>query len=238
MKHSYHGNSRFSKFFHGRGVYVALAAGLLAFGGVAVAMLGQSLPDTPEESTVPPMEMVEQLVSDQPDDRTTTATTTTTTEPPTTTTTETEQAPDLYILPLSNTVQKPYSVEQPLYSETMQDWRIHTGTDFAGEEGQTVKALAGGTVLSVEEDPLWGGVLVIDHGVGVHSRYCGVKAAVAEGERVEVGDSIGTLIAIPCESAQPPHLHLEMTVEEQPVDPVSALAKEVRYAESITEEEE
>ncbi|MBQ8683657.1 MAG: M23 family metallopeptidase [Clostridia bacterium] len=236
MKETFSGKSRFFRFLHGRGVYVALAASILTFGGVAVAMLGQGLFHGEEipESSLPPEEMVEQLVTNQPDDRTTTVTTTTTVR---TTTTTTAKAPELYILPLSNTVQKPYSIDNPLYCETMRDWRIHTGVDFAGEANQPVKALAGGTVLAVEQDLMWGTCIILDHGVGVVSRYCGVKASVKKGETVEVGQVVGTLDTIPCESLQSPHLHLEMFVDEQPVDPVTALAKEVRYADSTTQPE-
>lgn len=240
MKDTFSGNSRFSKLLHGRGVYVALAASILAFGGMAVAMLNQELfhgGEGDESNPSNPTEMVEQVITNQPDDRTTTATTTTTTAVITTTTVP-EEAPELYILPLSNTVQKPYSVDAPLYCETMGDWRIHIGTDFAGEAGQTAKALAGGTVLAVEEDLMWGTCITIDHGVGVLSRYCGVKPSVVKGETVEVGQTIAKLDIIPCESAQSPHLHLEMTIDGVPVDPVTALAKEVRYADILTQPDE
>ena len=240
MKETFSGKSRFVRLMRGRGVYVALAASVLAFGGVAVAMLGQELfhSEPGGESSLPPDEMVEQIVTNQPANRTTTTTTATTAPIRTTTatTTATEEA-ELYILPLSNTVQKPFSVDAPLYCETMQDWRIHTGVDFAGEAEQNVKALANGTVLAIEEDVMWGVCITIDHGVGVVSRYCGVQPSVSKGASVKVGQVIGRLGTVPCESAQRPHLHLEMTVDGIPVDPVTALAKEVRYADSLTENE-
>ena len=236
MKESRYGRSRFSNFLRSNGVYLALAASLLAVGGVAVAGLGQQLFHSPTESSAPPEEQVEQNVTGQPDDRTTTTTITTTTAATTTaTTTTTEKAPDLYVLPLSNTVQKPCSVDAPLYSETMGDWRIHTGADFAGSEGQKVKTVARGTVSAVEQDPMWGGVITVDHGVGVVSRYCGVTPSVRVGDQLDVGDSIGTLSTAPCECALPAHLHLEMTVDGQPVDPVAALGLEVRYADTTDE---
>lgn len=236
MKESRYGRSRFSKFLRSNGVYLALAASLLAVGGVAVAGLGQQLFHSPPESSAPSEEQVEQNVTGQPDDRTTTTTiTTTTTATTTATTTTTEKAPDLYVLPLTNTVQKPFSMEAPLYSETMGDWRIHTGADFAGSEGQKVKTVARGTVSAVEQDPMWGGVITVDHGVGVMSRYCGVTPSVRVGDQLDVGDSIGTLSTAPCECAQPAHLHLEMTVDGQPVDPVATLGLEVRYADTTDE---
>ena len=231
MKDGAYGRSRF---WQGRGVYAALAVSLIGLGAVVAAMTARNL-STEEETSQPPVEMVEQVVTNQPDTRTTT---TTTVIPTTTTATKAEEAADLYILPLSNTVQKPFSPTALLYCETMQDWRTHSGVDFAGEEGQTVKALANGTIKSVEKSLLWGGIITIDHGVGVQSRYYGVTATVREGQKVEVGDSIGALSEVPCEAAQTPHLHLEMSIDGESVDPVTALAKEVRYADSTAEETE
>lgn len=225
---------RVRRFLRSNVVYVSLAAALLAAGVLGANRIVQQSNDSPTPEK-PNHEMVEQTVTGQPDDRTTT--TTTTKESITTTTEEEEVAPDLYVLPLSNTVQKPFSSEAPLYSETMQNWRLHLGTDFAGEPGQEIKALARGTVLAVEKDPLWGDVVVIDHSVGVKSRYCGVKATVKVGDEVKVAEVIGTLTEIPCEGMQPPHLHLEMTVDDTPVNPVEAIGLEVRYAEDLTEEE-
>ena len=142
------------------------------------------------------------------------------------------EAPHLYLLPLTNTVQKKFSVEGPLYCETMRDWRLHLGTDFAGEEGQIVKAVTRGNVKSIKNDPLWGGVVEIDHGVGVITRYCGVKATVKVGDKVDMGQVIGTLQTIPCECAHSAHLHLEMIVDGTPLDPVAAIGLEVRYAQT------
>lgn len=221
MKKNANGESRLYRFFRSNGVFVALAISLLVVGGVLAVSYGQ------QADTQTPIETpVEQIVTNQPDDRTTT------TIPPTTTTVESDDPGALYVLPLTNTVQKPFSVNEPLYSMTMADWRVHTGADFAGEEGQEVRAIADGTVESIETDPLWGEIMVIDHGVGVKSRYCGVSASVNVGDTVELFDVIGNLSEVPCESAQLAHLHFEMLVDGQPVDPVAAIALEVRYAET------
>ena len=77
MKETFSGKSRFVRLMRGRGVYVALAASVLAFGGVAVAMLGQELfhSEPGGESSLPPDEMVEQIVTNQPANRTPTTTT-------------------------------------------------------------------------------------------------------------------------------------------------------------------
>lgn len=233
MGQKYNGRTRLGRFLRSNGVYVSIAVAMLAVGALGVTRVLNS-PKKEPVTKQPAHEMVEQTVTGQPDDRTTSTTKSTTTT--TKKTTDAEKAPELYVLPVSNTVQKPFSAEAPLYSETMKNWRLHLGVDFAGAGGQEVKALARGTIITVTEDPLWGGIIEIDHSVGVVSRYCGVKAAVKVGDKVDVAQVIGTLSEVPCESAQQPHLHLEMTVDGKPVNPVEAIALEVRYASSLEEE--
>lgn len=228
MKQQVFGEHRMRHFLRRYGVYLMLAVSLMAIAAVLVTEIGFGA-----VGSEPLDEPVEQIVTDQPDDRITTTTAAPTTTVTTTTTTHKE--PELYVLPLTNTVQKPFSADAPLYSETMHDWRIHIGCDFAGEENQTVKATARGTVSEILEDPMWGSVIIIDHGIGVMSRYCGVKPSVSVGDKVEASTPIGTLETIPCESAQTLHLHFEMTLDGVPVDPVEAIALEVRYADSIHE---
>ena len=234
MKKQSFGESRIKHFLRRNGVYLVLTVSLAAVAAVLISGIGMGLLDA-EDSGDPINEPVEQIVTNQPDDRLTATTATSTTTSSQTTVATQENAPDLYVLPLTNTVQKPFSADAPLYSETMRDWRIHTGVDFAGELEQIVKAVAQGTVTNIEEDALWGSVITIDHGVGVISRYCGVEASVKVGDKTDASTPIGKLATIPCEAVQMPHLHFEMTVDGVPVDPIEAIALEVRYAETIEE---
>ena len=218
--------SRFKRFINGNGFYAALAVCLLAVGGVAFAAFSPSRERGEQESRT--SQPVEQVVTGQPDDRTTAPPSTTQSAPTTAPATTQPQAAALYVLPLTNLVQQPFSSDAPLYSVTMGDWRTHEGTDFAGETGQKVKAVAEGKVTRIGTDPFWGEEIEIDHGVGVITLYCGVHPTVAVGETVKVGQPIGTLSEIPCESVQQPHLHLQMTVDGRAVDPVAAIGVEVR----------
>lgn len=225
------GKSRLTGFLRRNGVYLALAISLLTVGAVVIAGLTRQLTNTDDNPSMNAQQQVEQKVTGQKDTRTTSTTTSTTTSSRMVTT-ATTTAPHLYLHPISNTVQKPFSADGPLFCETMQDWRLHLGTDFAGKEGQAVKAVTGGKVVTVTADSLWGGVVEIDHGVGVVTRYCGVKAIVRVGDMVEMGEHIGDLQTIPCECAQSSHLHLEMWVDGAPIDPVAAIALDVRYADT------
>lgn len=240
------GESKIKNFFKGKGFYVALAVCLVALCGVGVVtFMGNTPPlETDDgELTLPSStttstsdKAVDTPVTGVPDNRTTTTAEDTTV--PTTAPTESDvqagaTSVDLFILPLTNEVCGVFSNDQPVYSKTMNDWRVHNGVDFVGTEGQTVKALADGTIQTLEEDPLWGKVITIDHGFGIQSRYCGVNPSVKEGDSVKVGDSIGALSEIPCESLEGSHLHLEITADGKLIDPINAIGQEVRYAEGI-----
>ena len=231
MKVSKFGKSRFSHFMRHNGVFVALAVGIAAvcIVGLYGAVQGKNVNVDPIQERP-----AEQIVTNQPDERTET-TTTTSSSSTTSTTVVDSQEKVYYVFPLTNTVQKPFSDKSPSYSETMEDWRLHLGTDFAGDPGQTVKAIAKGTVAGIEQDKLYGDVVVIDHGVGVISRYCGVSATVKVGDELQASSPIGTLSDIPCESSQPAHVHIEVTVDGVPVDPVAVINLDVRYGETTDE---
>lgn len=219
---------RLTRFLRRNGVYLALAISLLTVAAVVIAGMTRQLSKTDANDSLNAQQQVEQKITGQKDTRTTTTAATKLT----TATATIEEAPHLYLLPLTNTVQKPFSADGPVYNETMQDWRLHLGVDFAGQEGQAVKAVTRGKVITIRNDALWGGIVEIDHGVGVVTRYCGVKAIVKVGDIVDMGAHIGDLQMVPCECAQSAHLHLEMLVDGAPIDPVAAIALEVRYAET------
>lgn len=231
MKDKRYQNRNSTHFWKRNGVFLALAVSLLAAGGVLIAGLSQTPQIRSSEENSAVDQPVEQKVTDQPDDRTTTTQTTSRT----TTTTKAEKK-DLYVLPLSDDILTPFSIEQPVYSQTMNDWRLHHGVDFGGESGQKVKAIAGGEVLSIEQDSLWGTVITIDHSVGVLSRYAGVKPTVKKGDKVEAGDLLGALDTVPCESAMEPHLHLEMRVDNNPIDPLTVLGLSKENTENSVQE--
>ena len=113
-----------------------------------------------------------------------------------------------------------FSGSELVYSETLGDWRTHNGADYACEQGSGVQAVQAGTVEAVEQDALWGTVVTVAAEKGVTWRYCGLgEAAVAAGDAVARGDILGTLGAVPSESALPRHLHLECLQAGQYINP-------------------
>ena len=134
----------------------------------------------------------------------------------------TEAAPAVYVWPLAGEIERDYSVSALHYDVTMHDWRTHSGIDIAGAEGASVVAARGGQVASVESDSLYGTVVTIDHGDGMHSVYANLseQTAVNAGEWVDAGVVIGTIgHSALGEVSQAPHLHFELKRSGASVDP-------------------
>ena len=125
--------------------------------------------------------------------------------------------------PVSNTITQKYSGQNPVYSKTMQDWRVHTGVDLSAQQGDAVKAIADGTVKDVYADDSYGNTIVITHG-DVEAYYCGMgQTNVKKGAVVKQGQEIGTVGIVPSESLDPSHLHLSMKKSGKFIDPLSIL---------------
>lgn len=132
----------------------------------------------------------------------------------------------VYTWPVKGEIVSNFSLEVLAYDETMGDWRTHSGVDISAQKGTRVLAMSSGTVRRVYEDDLMGTTVVIDHGEGLVSYYHNLSKSptVSEGDAVVTGTVIGavgdTAIA---ESGRPSHLHLEVSLDERPVDPVGYL---------------
>ena len=98
----------------------------------------------------------------------------------------------------------------------------HEGVDLAGAEGAEVRAARGGVVVRAGERGNYGQSVEIDHGGGVVTLYGhGSEVLVREGETVTPGQPI--LRVGHSGRATGPHLHFEVRVGGQPVDPGRAL---------------
>ncbi len=131
-----------------------------------------------------------------------------------------------YVLPISGTVQKEYSKERLLYSETMGDWRTHHGIDFSASVGTPVVAVADGTILEVFYDKLKGIVVSIQHEDGHISHYANLASleSVQQGQIVKQGETIGQVGETALfEMSDPPHLHIELERDGKTIDPMEKL---------------
>ncbi len=220
---------------------IVLAICLIAVCGVAVTAFVNSIAvEEPQPSTsatttttATTSKTVQQVVipaTDIPDDRTTTTTV------PTTVPTTTEGKKDLFVFPVSNRILHHFS-ETHTFSETLGEWTTHNGADFEAEADSPVKAVADGEIIDIRQDLLWGDVIELRHEGNVVTRYCGATAVdVQKGQTVSAGDVIGKVASVPSEILKPAHLHLEMMVNGNYMDPLTMITGEtVNVTESKEE---
>lgn len=138
----------------------------------------------------------------------------------------TATAPNLIVWPLRGAVVAAFSVDELRYDETMGDWRTHAGVDLSAEVGTQVMAACAGKVSAVENDPLMGTTVIIDHDGGYRTTYANLQSvpAVKAGDKVSAGQIIGavgsTAIA---EAAEAPHLHFAVEKNGDAVNPQTFL---------------
>ena len=136
-----------------------------------------------------------------------------------------------YLAPATGVISKAHDDSLPVYSETMNDFRVHQGIDIMTAAGADVLATAAGTVSLTWSDPLMGECLSIDHGNGVVSIYKNLAvekaSGIKAGAKVTAGQKLGTVgESALVESAEEPHLHFEMTYKEECVDPLTYIDEE------------
>jgi len=103
----------------------------------------------------------------------------------------------------------------PIY----QDARPHEGIDISAQMGTQIDAAAAGIVTEVHENmPGYGKLIAIDHGNHIITRYAHCsKILVQPGQRVQRGQAIGLVGNTGISTG--PHLHYEVIVHGQHVDP-------------------
>jgi murein DD-endopeptidase MepM/ murein hydrolase activator NlpD len=98
--------------------------------------------------------------------------------------------------------------------------KMHAGIDFAAAIGTPIYATADGKVVEVDvKFSGYGKMVVIDHGFGYRTRYAHMHDfAVRSGQNIKRGDLVGYVGNTGLSTA--PHLHYEVLINGQHVDPV------------------
>ena len=95
---------------------------------------------------------------------------------------------------------------------------FHAGVDFRGPTGAPIFAAAKGKVAFVGWRPGYGKAVEIDHGNGLRTRYAHMSALGTQvGQTVKAGDVIGAVGSTGRSTG--PHLHFEVRLHNQPVNP-------------------
>ena len=103
----------------------------------------------------------------------------------------------------------------------------HTGIDYAVDRGVPVVAANGGRVVLVAEYFFPGRLVVVDHGLGLHTLYFHLDSiAVADGDLVDRGQVLGAVGATG--RATGPHLHFGALVGPARIDPTTLLSLDLR----------
>ena len=114
-----------------------------------------------------------------------------------------------------------------IYANKTLGWYYrHKALDFLADEGTNVRSMSEGIVESISYSEETGNVIVIDHGDNLRSYYRFVEPAssLKVGASVKMGQTIGTVAAAyGSEKFDGTHLHLELTLKGEPVDPAAYL---------------
>ena len=118
-----------------------------------------------------------------------------------------------FIWPLNGRVTSPYG---PRWG------RMHTGIDIDGVTGQQIVASKAGRVILASYYSGYGNAAIVDHGGGVSTLYAHMsRFEVSKGAIVDQGQTLGY---VGCTgSCTGDHLHFEVRIDGDPVDPMPYL---------------
>lgn len=99
---------------------------------------------------------------------------------------------------------------------------LHAGIDFRATVGTRIRATAPGTVTNAGQTGGYGNMVEIDHGNGVASRYAHLSTVLVKvGDRIKAGDVVAK--SGNTGRSTGPHLHYEIRLNGQAVDPMRFL---------------
>ncbi len=101
-------------------------------------------------------------------------------------------------------------------------WKMHTGLDLGAPYGTPILSTNDGLVSFAGWDSGHGYMVEVDHGREVTTRYCHAsRLLVASGDAVSAGDLLALVGSTGMSTG--PHLHYELIVEGERVDPLEYL---------------
>lgn len=140
-------------------------------------------------------------------------------------------APLEFCLPVNGYISKDYSMDMPVFSLTMNDYRTHSGLDIQASVGSAVATVAEGEVTKRYTDPFMGVCIEVTHGGGLVSKYMNLGNEYPKdaevGCKVYCGQTIGCIgESAAVEAADTSHLHFELLQDGKNVDPLEYISYE------------
>ena len=129
---------------------------------------------------------------------------------------------DSFTVPLKGKIIKGFSNEVPVYSQTLDEYVIHSGVDIEAPADTQVLAAGDGTITKVYNDDKFGITIEVSHGYGIVTKYSNLSTTkmVGEGDVVKKGQPIsGVGSSALFESLEPSHLHFEVIKDGVAIDP-------------------
>lgn len=215
------------------GFYIALGVCLLALAGAIYLSVNSMVTEVEEQTLEVPDSVASYEVSSSQADvdveETATEQVEEAEEVEETQTTETEQTVVMeFASPIEGTVINGYSDGELVKSLTLDEWRTHDGVDIAAAANTPVKSIADGFVEEITNDPLWGVCITVTHDNGYVSYYKGLKedVEVEVGEKVALGSILGYVgNTAEIEIAEESHLHFEVKLNDNWIDPLALIEK-------------
>jgi murein DD-endopeptidase MepM/ murein hydrolase activator NlpD len=105
--------------------------------------------------------------------------------------------------------------------------RMHTGIDLAGPYGSPVVAVTAGEVIEAGRESGYGNMVKIRHADGVVTYYAHMSKILVFSGPVTAGQQVGEEGNTGHSTG--PHLHFEVRINDQPINPIPWLAKHGIY---------
>lgn len=137
--------------------------------------------------------------------------------------------PMAMIWPTQGKIGMGYAVETLTYSKTLEHFTTHHGIDIMAEKNTPVKAALSGEVMEILTDSRLGITISIKHEGNLVTRYSNLctNAMVSVGDKITQGQTIsGVGTSSIFESAEDPHLHFEVLLNGENVNPMDYLVED------------
>lgn len=125
-------------------------------------------------------------------------------------------------MPVTGKIGMNYAKDTLVYSKTLEEYKTHNGIDIIAPENTPVNAALAGEVVEVSRDAKLGITVSIAHSGNMISKYANLStdSMVKVGDLVEQGQVIsGVGKTALFEVLEEPHLHFEVLVDGENIDP-------------------